>query len=338
LLFAPPTPLPGEDCANAIAIPILPFCDQGSTANFANDFDNDCVFTPGGKDVAYSFTPDRDMVVSLSTCGTSFYSTVSVWVGCFAAPPQQYACNYGGCVGERGSCLTNVSLSAGTTYYFVVDSEDNRLGNPEDEGPYDFAVQEGTVCPDCDEILPVELLSFTASGQNRQVTLHWSTASEHNSDHFEIVRNGIVREIISAAGESATTRNYTWIDREVQNDLTYSYTLVGVDLTGAHETLGSVDATPAFDAYAVTEYALHQNYPNPFNPTTTITVDLKEAGFVSLRVYNLLGQEVRSLINESLPRGSHMALFDAAHLPSGVYVYKLEVNDFSAQRKMVLMK
>ena len=192
--------------------------------------------------------------------------------------------------------------------------------------------------PEDAEILPVELLSFTASSQNRQVTLHWSTASEHNTDHFEIVRNGIVREEVEAEGESASEINYIWVDKEVQNDLTYNYTLVSVDLDGVRQTLGTVNATPAFDAYAVTEYALHQNYPNPFNPTTTITVDLADAGFASLRVFNLVGQEVRTLINESLPRGSHVALFDATNLPSGVYIYQLDINEFSAQRKMILMK
>lgn len=184
----------------------------------------------------------------------------------------------------------------------------------------------------------VDLLSLTASGQNRQVTLHWSTAGEHNVVSFEIFRNGIIRDPVDAVGESVATRSYSWIDREVQNDLTYEYTLVCVDVNGARQTLGTVEATPAFDAYAVTEYSLHQNYPNPFNPTTTITVDLADAGFASLRVFNLLGQEVRALINEYLPRGSHIALFDGTNLPSGVYIYQLDVNGFSAQRKMILMK
>ena len=129
-----------------------------------------------------------------------------------------------------------------------------------------FVLKLDDVLLEADGILPVELLSFTASGQNRQVTLNWSTASEHNTDHFEIARNGIVCDVVDAAGESASTRNYSWIDREVQNDLTYEYTLISVDLDGARETLGSVNATPAHDAYAVTEYALHQNYPNPFKP------------------------------------------------------------------------
>jgi hypothetical protein len=184
----------------------------------------------------------------------------------------------------------------------------------------------------------IETASLTATGQNRIVTLQWSTASEQYTHHFEIARNGIVRGQVEAAGSRVSIRSYSWVDSEVQNDLEYQYMLIAVDIDGARQTLGTVNATPAFDAYAVKEYALHQNYPNPFNPSTTITLDLAEAGFASLRVYNLLGQQVSTLVNGYLPRGSHVALFDGARLPSGIYVYQLEVNDYSAQRKMILMK
>jgi hypothetical protein len=184
----------------------------------------------------------------------------------------------------------------------------------------------------------VETASFTATAQNRAVTLHWSTIGESNSDHFEIVRNGIVRGLVEVSASGASPHSYSWIDREAQNEMDYEYTLVLVNLDGSQQTLGTVNATPAFDAYAVNEYALHQNYPNPFNPTTTITLDLAEAGFATLKVFNLLGQQVSTLVNQYLPRGSHVALFDGARLQSGVYIYKLDVNEFSAHRKMILMK
>ncbi len=331
LLFAPPIP-EGDQCSNAIPIPSLPYCAEGSTIGYSSYYET-CSQPLAGLDVVYSYTPAVNMTVSLSTCGSEWETILFIHTGCAAGYGDPICATSGNCPGELGVCYTGLALEASTTYYFVVDHNDNYPG-----GDYRLAIQEGSECPDCDEILPVELMSFTATGQNRQVTLNWSTASEHNIDRFEMVRNGIVRDEIEAAGEGSSTRNYTWIDQDVQNGLTYEYTLVSVDFDGTRETLGTVSATPSFDAYAVTEYALHQNYPNPFNPTTTITVDLAEAGFASLRVFNLVGQEVRTLISESLPRGSHMALFDAASLPSGVYVYQLDVNDFSAQRKMILMK
>ncbi len=87
-----------------------------------------------------------------------------------------------------------------------------------------------------------------------------------------------------------------------------------------------------------THFALDQNYPNPFNPITTITFDLPTPATVELSVYNIAGQKVTSLTQESLSSGRHSRIFDASHLASGVYVYRLETRNFSDQKKMVLIK
>ncbi|AFH50031.1 5'-Nucleotidase domain protein [Ignavibacterium album JCM 16511] len=86
------------------------------------------------------------------------------------------------------------------------------------------------------------------------------------------------------------------------------------------------------------EYRLKQNYPNPFNPVTTINYQIKEQGLVQLKVYNLLGQEIITLVNEEQPSGMYETLFDASNLPSGVYIYSLKVNDFVQNNKMTLLK
>ena len=86
------------------------------------------------------------------------------------------------------------------------------------------------------------------------------------------------------------------------------------------------------------EFALHQNWPNPFNPTTQICFDLKESGFVSLKVYNLMGQEITSLISSIKTAGTHTVTFNANNLPTGIYIYRLEVKDFISQKKMLLLK
>jgi protocatechuate 3,4-dioxygenase beta subunit len=85
-------------------------------------------------------------------------------------------------------------------------------------------------------------------------------------------------------------------------------------------------------------FGLAQNYPNPFNPTTTIGFQLATAGQVELKVYNLLGQEVVTLVNAYRAPGAYTATLDAASLPSGVYLYRLTVGSSTATRKMVLMK
>jgi hypothetical protein len=122
------------------------------------------------------------------------------------------------------------------------------------------------------------------------------------------------------------------------NGTTYRYTLYAVDGSGARQQLREVEAAPSLMSAEVRDYALRQNYPNPFNPTTTIAFDMLEAGNVSLRVYNLMGQEVASLVNGSVGKGRHVVTFDASNLTSGVYLYRIETNGFVAEQKMLLMK
>ncbi len=86
------------------------------------------------------------------------------------------------------------------------------------------------------------------------------------------------------------------------------------------------------------KFYLEQNYPNPFNPNTVISFQLPAAGFVKLKVFDLLGREVANLVNENLSAGSYKYDFNASSLPSGIYFYKLETDNFSETRKMVLVK
>ena len=87
------------------------------------------------------------------------------------------------------------------------------------------------------------------------------------------------------------------------------------------------------------KFSLEQNYPNPFNPSTKIQYNLPENSFVSLKVYNILGKEVASLVNSVVPAGSHEVVFNASGLNSGIYFYTLKTgNNFVQTRKMILMK
>ncbi len=88
----------------------------------------------------------------------------------------------------------------------------------------------------------------------------------------------------------------------------------------------------------VSSYSLSQNYPNPFNPATNINYSIKESGFVTLKVYDILGKQVAVLVNENKPAGNYTVEFNAANLPSGVYIYKLTAGKFTAVKKLVLIK
>ena len=87
-----------------------------------------------------------------------------------------------------------------------------------------------------------------------------------------------------------------------------------------------------------TDYNLEQNYPNPFNPVTSINFAIPKAGLVDLRVYDVLGREVAVLMSGYIPAGNHTAQFDAAAFASGVYFYTLTAGDYSATKKMLLIK
>lgn len=88
----------------------------------------------------------------------------------------------------------------------------------------------------------------------------------------------------------------------------------------------------------ITDFALSQNYPNPFNPSTKIVFELPQTTDVTLNIYSINGEKIATLINNVMPAGQHNITFDAAQLPSGVYIYKIDAGQFSSAKKMVLMK
>ena len=85
-------------------------------------------------------------------------------------------------------------------------------------------------------------------------------------------------------------------------------------------------------------YALEQNFPNPFNPSTVIAYSLAEAGAVRLKVYNVLGQEVATLVDGYKESGRHQVVFDASRLSAGIYLYAIEAGSFTATQRMTLLK
>lgn len=197
---------------------------------------------------------------------------------------------------------------------------------------------DGCICVTFDGFLAVELGSFDAVAGDGQVTLNWSTRSETNNDRFEVERDGQVVGTIDAVGNTATGHSYSWVDRNVSNNHAYNYVLFAVDMDGSRAQVGTESVTPTSGAVAET-YTLLQNYPNPFNPETNIAFDLADAGVVNLTVYDMTGRLVANLVEgAAMPRGSHKVNFTASDLPSGIYIYRLEVNGFADQKKMLLLK
>ncbi|MBK9097156.1 MAG: T9SS type A sorting domain-containing protein [bacterium] len=85
-------------------------------------------------------------------------------------------------------------------------------------------------------------------------------------------------------------------------------------------------------------YNLSNNYPNPFNPTTTIKFQIPEMGFIALKIYDILGNEITTLVNEELQAGNYEVEFDASSISSGIYFYRLQSGSFVETKKMILLK
>jgi hypothetical protein len=88
----------------------------------------------------------------------------------------------------------------------------------------------------------------------------------------------------------------------------------------------------------LTEYDLKQNFPNPFNPNTKIIYQIPQSSFITLKVYDVLGNEIKTLVNEEKQAGKYEAKFDGTYLSSGVYFYKLQAGKFIQTKKLILIK
>ncbi len=112
-------------------------------------------------------------------------------------------------------------------------------------------------------------------------------------------------------------------------------TIILDEMTLVSESGTSVERIPL---NSLTTYSLSQNYPNPFNATTAIAYSLPEDNFVQLKLYDIKGREVKTLVNQKVPAGNHNAHFDANDLASGIYFYEIKVGDFCQIKKMTLLK
>lgn len=116
------------------------------------------------------------------------------------------------------------------------------------------------------------------------------------------------------------------------NGGTYTATL---EVSGGVALTKDQNTTEAAKEYKT---ELLANYPNPFNPSTRISYSLQKEGRVSLKIYNTLGQEVKTLVNEVKSAGIHSAEFDASNLPSGIYIYRMQSSEYVSTKKMLLIK
>jgi tartrate-resistant acid phosphatase type 5 len=186
-------------------------------------------------------------------------------------------------------------------------------------------------------IIPVELKSFFLLVDERNVRINWVTVTETNNSGFEIERNsGYGYEVIKFIEGNGTTtelNHYSYSDLNL-NPGFYSYRLKQIDFNGNYNYSKEIN-TSIFNPQ---KFILEQNYPNPFNPTTTIKFTMPEAGNVRITLFNILGQEVKTLVNGFRESGVHTIDFNASDLNSGIYIYKIKSGSFVQTKKMTLLK
>ena len=190
--------------------------------------------------------------------------------------------------------------------------------------------------------LPVELTSFTGTREGSTVKLNWTTASEINNKGFDVERksqNSAWDKAAFVEGYGTTTEihSYSYTDDLSKTAVTYPlfYRLKQIDYDG---TVSYSEELEIEAAFAPADFVLEQNYPNPFNPTTSISYSIPEYSYITIKVFDILGNEIETLVNEQKPAGSYEVTWNAVNYPSGIYFYRLQAGSFVDMEKMVLLK
>lgn len=190
-------------------------------------------------------------------------------------------------------------------------------------------------------VVPVELTSFSAMKTDGIILLNWSTGSELNNKGFYVERRGVSTEnntwtslsFVNGNGTKNNASQYSFVDSSPLSG-EIQYRLKQVDFDGTTKIYGPISV--AFEK--VFSYSLEQNFPNPFNPFTTINFQIAKDGYATLKIYDLLGRELSTLVNGEIQAGHHAIKFDGSSFSSGVYLYELISGDFKSTKKFVLMK
>ncbi len=209
-----------------------------------------------------------------------------------------------------------------------------------------------------DAAVPVELTSFTAKAKGKGVILNWKTATEVNNYGFDVERASSPLSTSSGNDNSSSVKSSGWVkigftpghgnsnspkvysfnDSDPPNGKV-EYRLKQIDTDGRFEYSDVV----VVEFEKVKELLLGQNFPNPFNPSTTIKYTIPsnvkgEISNVKITIFDILGREVKTLVNKQQQSGNYEVVFNASHLPSGTYIYRLTAGEFSKSKKLILLK
>ena len=226
------------------------------------------------------------------------------------------------------------SSAAGTHYFtFLITAHTS--------DPRVFFISQPDSGYSVDNLAPRAPANLAGVVVNNTVFLHWSPNSEIDLAGYKVYRSAVPNFDSDTMTAYATTSDTMYTDANVLQGNSY-YALRAVDI---HDNRSSKSNEVAIMLVGVeekgripTEFALYQNYPNPFNPSTTIKYEIPTAAHVSLKVYDVLGQVVAALVDEEQGAGYKSMVFDATHLPSGIYLCRVTAGTFLDVKKLVLVK
>jgi photosystem II stability/assembly factor-like uncharacterized protein len=315
-----------------------------SKLNSVNFYDNTVGICVGNSGTVLLTTDGGEIWTSLnvntsaSLTSVAFPNANSVWIA-----------------GSGGIILYSTdSGSSWTTFNGVTENNLISISFPDNNNGW-IGGWNGTILKYQSDIIPVELITFTATREGNEVELRWATATETNNSGFAVERMSIPNSksefrnpnwteigFIQGSGTTTEAKAYSFVDEDVTKG-NHKYRLRQIDLDGSYTYSNEIEVEVDFSPE---EFVLYQNYPNPFNPNTVISYQLSVTGNVILKVYDILGNEVVTLVNEEKQPGVYEVEFsaDVSHpgevrnLASGIYFYRLHISGFIATRKMVLLR
>lgn len=296
-------------------------------------------FDPGTSTVVFNGSSSQTLIVNDSLVGgITFYNLEIKTEGTVSITGNVTATN-SVVIGEG----TTLNIPAGSSFSLAEGCTIENYGTVMGAGSYPSG-------------LPVQMTSFTAIANRLDAVLQWATATEVNNFGFEIQRKQVQSSMfnvqssttlnlepgtwnkvgfVSGSGTSTSPKDYSYVDANLPAGR-YAYRIKQIDFGGAATYY---DAAEVEVGMAAKELSLGSNYPNPFNPTTTIEFTLPEAGRATLRVFNMIGQEVATLFDQNAEAGRlYRVTYSAATLPSGLYFYRLEFSNRSIVKQMILVK
>ncbi len=180
---------------------------------------------------------------------------------------------------------------------------------------------------------------FSATKYNASdVLLTWETATEVNNYGFDIERKNRLTDwerigFIEGHGNSYSPKHYSFNDNKLIGGSDFRYRLKQLDYDGTYDYSSElvIEVLPI-------QNKLFQNYPNPFNPKTNIKFSVKETSDISVKVYNTLGEVISSIVSGTFEAGFYEVEFDGKNISSGIYFCEIQINEYYAANKMILLK